>query len=95
VQEKKAEARHEARAHARHGDHEELAVSDDRERAPAQTPDEAHEQRGRGNQARAHRHFFLFVFFLFFSFFRARLRPHLYKRGPGQGTVFFIFQIFI
>ncbi|NDC42539.1 MAG: hypothetical protein EBZ77_13500, partial [Chitinophagia bacterium] len=49
VQEQKAEARHEARAHARHGDHEELAVSDDRDRAPAQTRDEAHEERGRGN----------------------------------------------
>jgi hypothetical protein len=69
VQEQKAEARNEARAHARHGDHEELAVSDDRERAPAQTPYEAHEQRGRGNQARAHRHFyFFFIFFFFFLF---------------------------
>jgi hypothetical protein len=68
VQEQKAEARNEARAHARHGDHEELAVSDDRERAPAQTPDEAHEQRGRGNQARTHRHFFYFCFFSFFLF---------------------------
>jgi hypothetical protein len=69
VQEQKAEARHKARAHARHGDHEELAVSDDRERAPAQTPHEAHEQRGRGNQARAHRHFyFFFIFFFFFLF---------------------------
>jgi hypothetical protein len=68
VQEQKAEARNETRAHARHGDHKELAVSDDRERAPAQTPDEAHEQRGRGNQARTHRHFLFFYFFLFFLF---------------------------